>query len=65
MLFSGTGGSWFIGPEAERWDRVLLVRQASLERFMAFAGDPAAQAAAVHRRAALEDSRLLPVLPGW
>ncbi len=64
VLFEGTGGAWFIGPEGERWDRVLMVRQASLEAFFAFAQLPEAQAAAAHRRAALEDSRLLPVLPG-
>ncbi|MBS8225047.1 DUF1330 domain-containing protein [Vannielia litorea] len=63
VLFDGVGGGWFIGPEAERWDRVLMVRQASLEAFFAFAQMPEAQVAAAHRRAALEDSRLLPVLP--
>ena len=61
VLLDGTGGAWFIGPEAERWDRVLLVRQASLAAFFAFATDPAAQAAGLHREAALEDSRLLPL----
>lgn len=64
VLFSGTGGNWFIGPEAEGWDRVLLVRQASLERFFAFARDPEAQEIGHHRTAALADSRLLPLTPG-
>ena len=62
VVFEGAGGGWFIGPEAERWDRVLLVRQASLASFLAFASDPAAQAMQGHRTAALEDSRLLPLL---
>ncbi|QDC09094.1 DUF1330 domain-containing protein [Oceanicola sp. D3] len=64
VLFEGTGGAWFVGPVGERWDRVLMVRQVSLERFMALAQQPEAKAAAAHRQAALEDSRLLPVLPG-
>lgn len=62
VLFRGAGDSFLIGPEAERWDAVLLVRQASSEVFLAFAQDTAYLAGLGHRRAALEDSRLLPVL---
>lgn len=63
VLFSGTGGEWFIGPAGAGWDRVLLVRQASLEAFFAFAQDPAAVESGHHRTAALTDSRLLPLAP--
>lgn len=63
VLFSGTGGAWFIGPEGAGWDRVLLVRQASLEAFFAFASDPEARDIGHHRTAALADSRLLPLAP--
>lgn len=63
ILFEGTGGPWFIGPEGEGWDRVLLVRQSSIAAFLAFAQNPAAQAAGHHRTAALADSRLLPLSP--
>ena len=63
VLFAGTGGAWFIGPEGAGWDRVLLVRQASLARFFAFAGDPEAAEIGHHRTAALADSRLLPLAP--
>lgn len=63
VLFEGTGAEWFIGPEGERWDKVLMVRQASLQSFFAFATDPAAQKLQAHRTAALEDSRLLPLIP--
>lgn len=63
VLFEGTAERWFIGPETERWDHVLIVRQASLQDFLAFASDPAAQKALAHRTAALEDSRLLPCFP--
>lgn len=63
VLFAGAGGPWFIGPKGEGWDRVLLVRQASVAAFLSFAQDPAAQALGHHRTAALGDSRLLPLLP--
>lgn len=62
LLFMGDGGAFFIGPEAERWDRAMLVRQASVEAFIAFAGNEAYLTGAIgHRTAALEDSRLLPL----
>ncbi|MCB1350167.1 MAG: DUF1330 domain-containing protein [Paracoccaceae bacterium] len=63
VLFSGTGGPWFIGPDGEHWDHALLVRQASVARFLAFATDPAAVEIGHHRTAALADSRLLPLVP--
>lgn len=61
VLFDGHGGEWFIGPEGDGWDRVLLVRQASVAAFLAFAQDPEAQRIGHHRTAALADSRLLPL----
>lgn len=64
VLFEGAGGAWFIGPEGDGWDRVLLVRQASVAAFLAFAQDPEAQQFGPHRTAALADSRLLPLTPG-
>ncbi|WP_375691469.1 DUF1330 domain-containing protein [Pseudooceanicola sp. LIPI14-2-Ac024] len=63
VIFDGTGGPWFIGPEGDEWDRVLLVRQASVAAFLAFARDPKAQHIGHHRTAALADSRLLPLDP--
>ena len=63
VLYEGRAAGWFIGPQTERWDHVLIVRQASVQRFLAFASDPAAQTALGHRSAALEDSRLLPSFP--
>lgn len=62
VLFLGAGGAYFIGPEAERWDLVMLVKQRSLADFMAFASNPGYQAGIGHRTAALEDSRLLPIV---
>ena len=61
LLFLGSGGAFLIGPEAERWDLAMLVRQHSIGAFMAFAADAAYLAGLGHRTAALEDSRLLPL----
>lgn len=62
LKFLGQGGSWFIGPEAERWDMAMMVRQNSLESFMAFAANEAYLEGIGHRTAAIEDSRLLPLV---
>lgn len=62
LLFIGEGGPFFIGPEAERWDRAMLVRQSSVQNFLAFASHEAYLAGYGHRLAAVEDSRLLPLV---
>lgn len=62
LIYMGHGGPWFIGPEAERWDMVLLVRHQSVQAFMQFASNPTYLAGAGHRTAALADSRLLPLV---
>ncbi|KCZ89218.1 DUF1330 domain-containing protein [Hyphomonas jannaschiana] len=59
--FLAEGGSWLIGPEDERWDLVLLVRQKDMETFFAFEQDPDYMKILGHRTAAVEDSRLLPL----
>jgi uncharacterized protein (DUF1330 family) len=61
VLFLGEGGRFLIGPQSERWDRVMLIRQQSVESFLAFASHEAYLAGIGHRTAALEDSRLLPL----
>jgi len=58
----GTGGFYLIGPLDERWDVAMLVRHASLEAFMAMADNQDYLAGIGHRVAALEDSRLLPIV---
>ena len=62
LVFLGEGGHYLIGPQDERWDVVMLVRQASLADFMAFASNEEYLAGIGHRTAALEDSRLLPLV---
>jgi hypothetical protein len=63
LLFFGRGGSFLIGPDNERWDAAMLVQQSSPEAFMAFASNAEYLAGIGHRTAALEDSRLLPLVP--
>jgi hypothetical protein len=62
LLFLGEGGQFFIGPETERWDIAMLVRQASLDSFVTFASNPAYLKGLGHRTAAIADSRLLPLV---
>ena len=57
------GGSLLIGPSDERWDLALLVRHRSVETFLAFARNEAYLDGIGHRLAAIEDSRLLPLVP--
>lgn len=61
ILFVGSGGPFLIGPESERWDMIMLVKQHSADSFLAFASHQAYLAGTGHRTAALEDSRLLPL----
>lgn len=63
LMFAGAGGPFLIGPQHERWDRVMLVRQSSVAAFLAFADHPDYLAGLGHRTAAVEDSRLLPLTP--
>jgi hypothetical protein len=58
----GTGGHNFIGPADERWDLVMAIRQSSVEDFFAFASNAEYLAGVGHRTAALEDSRLIPLV---
>lgn len=62
LVFLGKGGKYLIGPPDERWDLVMLVRQNSLSDFMAFSSNEEYSAGLGHRTAALEDSRLLPIV---
>lgn len=62
VVFLGNGGKYLIGPPEAQWDLVMLVRQKSLQDFMAFASNQEYLAGLGHRTAALEDSRLLPLV---
>ena len=62
LVFYGSGGPFLIGPEHERWDAAMLVRQKSVADFVAFNSNQAYLAGLGHRTAAVEDSRLLPLV---
>jgi hypothetical protein len=62
LILLGTGGSFLIGPAHERWDAAMLVRQRSVADFIAFASNAEYGAGLGLRVAALEDSRLLPLV---
>jgi hypothetical protein len=62
LILLAEGGLFLIGPEQERWDRVMLIRQRSVQAFMAFAANEDYLAGLGHRTAAVEDSRLLPLV---
>ncbi|SMG22789.1 DUF1330 domain-containing protein [Cedecea sp. NFIX57] len=61
IIFLGAADSWLIGPQDERWDCAMLVRQSSAGAFLAFVDNEAYLQGIGHRTAALEDSRLLPM----
>jgi hypothetical protein len=63
IVFLGKGGQFLIGgPESERWDMVALIRQQSVNSFLSFASHEGYLKGLGHRTAALEDSRLLPLV---
>ena len=62
MVFLGEGGNFLIGPEDEYWHVAMLIRQNSLEDFVAFTKHQEYLAGLGHRTAALDDSRLLPLV---
>ena len=61
LLFLGKSDYFLIGPHDERWDCVMLVKQKSKEAMLSMTNDAEYMASLIHRTAALEDSRLLPV----
>jgi len=62
IVFIGEGGKYLIGPQDEQWDMAMLIRQKSVADFAAFASNQDYLAGIGHRTAALEDSRLLPLV---
>ncbi|MEM1128396.1 MAG: DUF1330 domain-containing protein [Bacteroidota bacterium] len=61
VIFRGHGEAFLIGPDADAWEAVLLVRYPHVGAFLRLARDAAYLAGAGHRTAALADSRLLPL----
>lgn len=61
LMFVGSAENYFIGPPDISWDLVFLVKQKSLQNFMAFATNTEYLKGIGHRTAAIADSRLLPI----
>jgi uncharacterized protein (DUF1330 family) len=62
LMFLGQGGEYLIGPRNEHWDLVMLVRHRSATSFRSFASNEAYLSGLGHRLAAIDDSRLLPLV---
>lgn len=71
-IFAGVGGKiiWsgdprfmVIGPAAEVWHVAFIARYPTAQAFLDMVYDPAYQAVVFHRQAAVEDSRLIRMLP--
>jgi len=61
VVFAGTGGDFLIGPASKGWDMVLLIRQKSVDDFVAFATNQEYLKGIGHRVAAVRDSRIVPL----
>jgi uncharacterized protein (DUF1330 family) len=59
IRYMGSAAAMVIAPPDEAWHDVVLVRYPSIAAFMRMLAMPEYQAAAHHRRAALDDSRLV------
>ena len=59
LVWSGKAVQMPIGPTEKTWDMVALVRYPSASAYLTMRATEAYQAARVHRRAALYDSRLI------
>jgi hypothetical protein len=62
IVMLGEGEHFFVGPTEERWDLALFVRQNSLSDFFSFASNADYLAGIGHRSAAVEDTRLVPLV---
>ena len=61
-FLSRSGGEILFRPANEYWDAVLLIKQNSVNSFLAFESDMEYMKGIGHRTAALADSRLLPIV---
>lgn len=65
LVWSGKAVQMPIGPSEKSWDMVALVRYPSASAYLKMRATEAYQAARVHRRAALYDSRLIMTSQGF
>ncbi len=64
LVFLSNGGNFLIGPSHERRNLAMLVSQSSVADFLAFASNQEYLTEIGHRTAALENSRILPLIEG-
>ena len=62
-VFSGIPEAVVIGPDGEAWDMIFVVEYPSSAVFMKMITNPEYQTLAVHRTAAVADSRLIRLKP--
>ena len=63
VIWQGSPKAVLIGAPGEEWHKALLVRYPSKRAFLDMVSSAEYQAIAVHRMAALEDSRLIATVP--
>ena len=59
QLWQGRQAAMLIGPQDKQWHLAVLVKYPSAKAFLDMVSSPAYQEIFVHRKAALEDSRLI------
>ena len=64
MVWMGSVQATLIAPDGEQWDDAVLVEYPSRKSFVEMISQPEYRAAAPHRTAALEDSRLIATTAG-
>jgi uncharacterized protein (DUF1330 family) len=64
VLWMGSVQATVIAPDGEQWDDAILVEYPSRKAFVEMVSKPEYLAAAAHRTAALEDSRLIATTAG-
>ena len=62
LIYLGEGGNYFIGPEGEGCDLVMLERQSSLYDFISFASNEDYLKGVGHLAAAVRDFRIQPLI---
>jgi uncharacterized protein (DUF1330 family) len=59
LLWQGRQAAMLIGPQDKQWQLAILVKYPSARAFLDMIGSPAYKEIAMHRNAALVDSRLI------
>jgi alkylhydroperoxidase/carboxymuconolactone decarboxylase family protein YurZ/uncharacterized protein (DUF1330 family) len=63
VVGGGAVAATVIAPDGESWDEAILVRYPSRQAFADMVGSPEYETVAIHRTAALADSRLIATVP--